>query len=361
MSHPPRCCDPGKKARALANLSAALPGIENKTVTGGNRMIDPSSKKKWKNKKEADPRSYFPLQGTKIPVLDGAGNLLGTLSSGALKRGLRINYGQVKKMPKFDLGKVTKDPASRKANPSNRSIQYVYAFATTIKVRAAWLTSTPEFEKLYGPVKNKAFAISAWVPKSAVKKSAKRTARFDCIRKCMSEIEARRRKPGKTVAMRIANLDEVKWSKSEWWSAGNARKTGAAERMTKETIASLRDKPIGKKTMFPNARISNAVRGEGNMAVRDYLARSPGLPPFLRCVNFLFAIPGAGGVAMDAFPVDSRFHRLVAYKKQTRIYKSGKATSKKISWYYGYIEYPEGNNKRARRYGWLLKNALKPG
>ena len=365
MSHPSRCCDPGKKARALASLSSALPGIEGKTVTGGNRFLDPSSTKTWRDKKKADPRSFFPLKptgGAKIPVLDGAGNLLGTLSGRALSAGVRINFGQIKKMPRFDLSKVTADPSTRKADPSRPSVQYVYAFATSMLVRQAWLTSTPELKAIYGPVKAKAFPISAWIPRSALRTSPKRTKLFDCARGCMSAIAQKRRKTGRTIPMRIANLDQVKWSKSEWIAnkSQTAKATGADKRMTKEAISVLLrgENAISKKVMFPNGRISNASQGEGNMAVRDYLARSPALPPFMRCVNFLFAIPGAGGVAMDTFPVGTRFHRLAAYKKQTRIYRKGKPTSKKISWYYGYVSYPEGGGKTARRYGWLLKNAL---
>ncbi|EYF00178.1 hypothetical protein [Chondromyces apiculatus] len=435
MSHAYRCCDPDRKKLALTRLDAKLPGINGKTAVGGNRYMEPSAKRiKITSSMSADERrdakekqTTFPIKdrykaddAPGIPVLDGCGNLLGVLSPAACNKGVAINFGQIKKMPKFDLSKDRTKPDFRKADPSRPSIQYVFAFATRMIVDEACFPLLPdlstaatlpvpdrakklaEMETLLGTVsklrkllggndadaltkeltrlqeryarlKRKSISISAWIPMSALKSNPKRARLFRCTCKCMSPVENQRRRKGKTTPMRIADLHQLKWTRKEWFSAGSAKKKGAAKRMVSESISRLLDDDrdeLKPKRMFPNGFI---IPSDEEGFVRDYLARNAALPSALRCVNFQFAIPGAGGVASDTFPVGTRFHRLSRhprYHKQTRIYRNEKPTSKKISWYYGYVEYPEGSKKTrsgkrrtstGRRYGWLLKNALTTG
>lgn len=351
--HASRCCDPKKRRKALSSTNAGLPGIEGKTAHKSNRFINPNSKKK------GEAKTFFPVKkGTDIPVLDGLGNYLGQLSPASVEKGVRINWGQTKVMPRFDPKRIEANPADRFAKPDEPPRQHVYVFSAAMVTPRDWIPKDdPKFSKMRG----RATPISGWIPKSALAPSAKRNKLFDCANGCMAAIEQRRRKSGRKQKLRFLDLHEVRWTSREWWSQGPPSGKGQeiSERMTHEAIQALVEKKRVHKKMFPNASISGAKAGEGNMAARDYLARSPALPSAYRCVNFLWAVPGSGGVSTDSFPVGTTFHRLVAYKKQTRIYRNGKATSKKITWYYGYVEYPEGKGKgTGRRYGWVLKNAV---
>ena len=118
MSHAYRCCDPARKKLALKSLDAKLPGINGKTAVGGNRYMEPDAKyirvagKSQEERSDAKKaQSTFPIKAryqdatkTRIPVLDGCGNLLGVLSGAACKNGVAINFGQIKKMPRFTSG-----------------------------------------------------------------------------------------------------------------------------------------------------------------------------------------------------------------------------------------------------------------
>jgi hypothetical protein len=96
--------------------------------------------------------------------------------------------------------------------------------------------------------------------------------------------------------------------------------------------------------------------GKKNEQVGDYLTRPSGV------VNLLYALPGAGGVSNDSFPVNTTFWRVhpdcTPKEAMVNTYKRcSKKPTGKMRFVYGYVVHPDGS----RRYGWIAKETLRRG
>jgi hypothetical protein len=97
--------------------------------------------------------------------------------------------------------------------------------------------------------------------------------------------------------------------------------------------------------------------GKQSEQVGDYLTRPSGV------VNLLYALPGAGGVSNDSFPVSTttfwRVHPDCTPKEAVvNIYKRcSKKPTGQMRFVYGYVMNTDGT----RRYGWIAKETLKRG
>lgn len=437
--HRSPCCDPARMAKARASVNAALPGNGRSSV-GGNRFKNPSAPKPRKGvsaKAKREISQYFKVKDKDIPVLDGKGNFLGFLAPGRPDglpkkssefRGVKINWGQIKRMPEFDLSRIDVDPRDRLAKETAKSVQYVYVFATAMYCDASFFKGFPwsllpvsHYERKSGPLKGERVemvrtGISGWIPRSALagKKGGPVRRVLDCSQHCMSQLRKKRIKTGKKLTYEFVDLDRSNWTTAEWWRAGSFRdranaahqkewggyhlEPGAPEPKLSVLDVIIRqdiennldphrkdhDKKFARELegFLLRAPISagKSRGGDGSMKAGDYFARRPAVPPVLRLMNFLWAVPGEGGVSMDSFPLGHKFHRIVAIKSRSPVYRlpkkgSGEAieTGKRLTWYYGFVTYPTGAQKVKKKngkgtktvhgedrvYGWVLKNCVK--
>lgn len=271
MSHEEKCCDPALKRAALKTNNAKLPGNRNACV-GANRFLVPSKRKKYQDglKKNLGPEaknaliqecSEFstdpayrnagvdekdPFAKT-VPMLDGRGNLLGSFSASAVQ----INWGMIKRMPRYDIKRLRDREASFwKCDPAAQPIEYVFAFATRARLvwRTDWLppdeqaaadkvSKTPDAVKaarladadkrgytnpVYVRTKDRSVPVSGWIPRSAIRGARDpKTAVYkllECSKDCMSELRASRKSGfhGPTIPYTFVDLPQVKWAKSEF-------------------------------------------------------------------------------------------------------------------------------------------------
>ncbi|HVF50980.1 MAG TPA: hypothetical protein VNA19_12880 [Pyrinomonadaceae bacterium] len=102
-----------------------------------------------------------------------------------------------------------------------------------------------------------------------------------------------------------------------------------------------------------------------NMAVEDYLPRTPDEHSPAGYVNIVSALPGMGGVSTNTVPVGTTFYRLhpkINPKPvKIRVYGVGHGApaDDSMNWVYGFVIVPNGESPpRNRRYGWIAKNSL---
>jgi len=335
--------DPPHAAPAQGGwLNAEFPDPPGKTV-GGNRMRNPSGK---------PGNSLFAVKKN-TPILDGMGNFRGYVgfsrvelpggrSSKPYMRSIKINWGQFKRMPRFDVARLDPDkddPARPAPGPVQRAAcdpeapgeEYVYAWNVSARIPKAIRSAS------IGQQAN----ISGWVPLSHVigarakptdkKRLRQIRAALDCARHCMQRhYDAR------------AKLDPI---------------DGGLHEMVRRSKKQL-EKTYGEG--FRTLRVARA--GEGNKAVRDYLPRTSSPRAKDRYVNMCWCLPGNGGVSTDTVPVGTRFHAVRKKKAWVPLYARKKphaVVSRRLRWVFGYILHPVGDGKRARRYGWVATPALR--
>lgn len=293
MSHKEKCCDPALKAAAKKSNNAKLPGNENACV-GANRFLVPSKRKKYHDgqKKKLgevakleliDECSRFPANekyknagidaadplSKEVPFLDGQGNLLGTWEPGTSNSGVKVNWGMIKKMPRYDMKRLRDrdgDPHFWKADKDAPSAEYVYAFATRARFvwRTAWLppeeqaaldkkSGVPlsdaekaarlaDAEKrgytrpIFVRMKGKSAGASGWIPRSAIKGATDPKSPvfklFECSKDCMAELRVARSSgfSGPTVPYHYVDLPQVRWTKSEFKKGKGLSDKAAHER-----------------------------------------------------------------------------------------------------------------------------------